>query len=256
VKDGLLKRATKEIRYWTQSNWSFADIEKHYDAISEDYDEINQGTYSYFRRFTDALRLAQLANSNRFLDLCARTGKGTAHFYEKGKVKSAVCMEVSRKMGKICKQRLKAIGLKDFEWIQLTEYSLPFPDGEFDVALSLETVEHFPHPQKLVNELGRVIHPGGILILSTPNVLWEPIHFIAAILGIHHSKGPHRFVRLKRLVKMAENAGFQVKRVETNVLIPGGPHWLVEAGEWLEARLKHSVMHYIGLRRMLICRKL
>ena len=134
-------------------------------------------------------------------------------------------------------------------------YKLPFEDGAFDTVLNFETVEHFPEPALLVDDLARVTKPGGILILTTPNVLWEPVHALAAITGAHHSEGPHRFVRYRRLVDMVEQAGFEIVEAETTVFVPGGPDWLIKFGDWLEMRTRHTLMPWLGLRRVLICRK-
>lgn len=41
-----------------------------------------------------------------------------------------------------------------------------------------------------------------------------------------------------------------------SVFIPEGPGWAIRLGERLEARTMHSLMPWIGLRRMLICRRL
>ena len=46
---------------------------------------------------------------------------------------------------------------------------LPFADGSFDVITSFETLEHLHERRKFLAELHRVLRPGGILILSTPN---------------------------------------------------------------------------------------
>jgi len=43
--------------------------------------------------------------------------------------------------------------------------SLPFEDGEFDVAATLRTLHHTPHPGRLVTELVRVTKPGGMLLV-------------------------------------------------------------------------------------------
>jgi len=43
------------------------------------------------------------------------------------------------------------------------------PDDTFDVVVSCETLEHLPAPYKAVTELARVLRPGGLLVLSTPN---------------------------------------------------------------------------------------
>ncbi|HTT36066.1 MAG TPA: class I SAM-dependent methyltransferase [Burkholderiales bacterium] len=50
------------------------------------------------------------------------------------------------------------------------ERALPFSDGEFDVAICLEGVEHLIDPVPLVRELTRVTRVGGEIIVSIPNV--------------------------------------------------------------------------------------
>lgn len=51
---------------------------------------------------------------------------------------------------------------------------LPFADGEFEVVLCTEVLEHTPNPQQLINELYRVTRPGGTVLLTTRFVY--PIH--------------------------------------------------------------------------------
>jgi SAM-dependent methyltransferase len=250
----LLRTTAQEIGHWTRSTWTFEDVGAHWDH-TEDYDAINEETYSYFRRFVDGLRLSDLPEKLHVLDFCARTGNGTLYFFQHGKVRSAVCADVSVKQGEVCQQRLREGGFESFQWVLVHDYKLPFGDGEFEAVLNFETVEHFPEPALMIDELGRVTKPGGTLILTTPNVLWEPVHALAAIFGAHHSEGPHRFIRYQRLVRMVERAGFEIERAETTVLIPGGPGWLVRCGEWIEAHTRHSLMPWLGLRRILICRK-
>jgi|TARA_B100001964_G_scaffold217273_1_gene257197 SAM-dependent methyltransferase len=255
MRKKLWGRVTDEISYWFRPNWTIADVAQHWDRV-EDYDDINEETHSYYRRFVDGLRLSDIPGGARILDLCSRTGKGTLHFHQNGKVGSAVCADVSPKMGELCKRRLEKNGVESFVWIQILGYSLPFADCEFDAILCFETVEHFSEPERLLIELGRVTRSGGTLILTTPNVLWEPIHGLAAIMGVHHSEGPHRFIRYHRLLDMVIGAGFEVERAETSVLVPAGPALLVRLGDWVEKRTKRSLMPWLGLRRVLVCRKL
>lgn len=243
-----------EIGHWTRRTWSFDDVGAHWDA-TDDYDHINSETYSYFRRFVDGLRLSDIPSGAHVLDYCARTGNGTAYFFEHGRVGSAVCVDVSAKMGEVCVQRVKDAGLKDCRWLQVHDYDLPFDDGTFDAVLCFETVEHFPNPERMVSEIGRVTRPGGMLVLTTPSVLWEPVHALAAVTGFHHSEGPHRFIRYQRLRRMIEAAGFVIEKTETTVLIPGGPKFLVRAGEWIEEHTRHTLMPLLGLRRIFIGRK-
>lgn len=54
---------------------------------------------------------------------------------------------------------------------------LPFSSNLFDVIIIKHVVEHLPRPEHAIRELGRTLAPGGILILSTPNLdsLLKPI---------------------------------------------------------------------------------
>jgi SAM-dependent methyltransferase len=45
---------------------------------------------------------------------------------------------------------------------------LPFDAAAFDTVLSVQVLEHTPEPGLLVKEMGRVLKPGGLLVLSAP----------------------------------------------------------------------------------------
>jgi ubiquinone/menaquinone biosynthesis C-methylase UbiE len=47
---------------------------------------------------------------------------------------------------------------------------LPFCAGSFDAVTANMVMEHLPNPQKVLDEVQRVLRPGGILIFHTPNV--------------------------------------------------------------------------------------
>jgi len=47
--------------------------------------------------------------------------------------------------------------------------SLPFEDGEFDALFAGEILEHVVDPAAALREWKRVVRPGGILIVTTPN---------------------------------------------------------------------------------------
>jgi SAM-dependent methyltransferase len=52
--------------------------------------------------------------------------------------------------------------------------ALPFAAGSFDVALSLQTIEHLWDQRTFLVECARVLRPGGRLALTTPNRLTFP----------------------------------------------------------------------------------
>lgn len=58
---------------------------------------------------------------------------------------------------------------------------LPYDDASIDVACTLEVVEHVEDQFAFARELHRILKPGGIAIISTPNVLnlnsrWRYLH--------------------------------------------------------------------------------
>ena len=54
--------------------------------------------------------------------------------------------------------------------------SLPYADGEFDVAMSVAVLEHLPDPRQGAAELRRVVRPGGHLVIGMPN--WHSQYMI------------------------------------------------------------------------------
>lgn len=90
---------------------------------------------------------------------------------------------------------------------------LPFADGLFGVVIIKHVVEHLPHPARAIAELGRVIAPGGALILATPNLasLSRPSKG-AKWIGYHDPT----HISLKQpseWLDMIKDAGFELKRV-------------------------------------------
>lgn len=55
--------------------------------------------------------------------------------------------------------------------VDFTHQPLPFPDGQFCVITFSETLEHLPVERLnfVLDEIGRVLRPGGLLIASSPN---------------------------------------------------------------------------------------
>jgi SAM-dependent methyltransferase len=55
--------------------------------------------------------------------------------------------------------------------------ALPFRTDAFDAVVTFETIEHLNRRSAFVDELARVVVPGGALVLSTPNALYtRPQH--------------------------------------------------------------------------------
>jgi ubiquinone/menaquinone biosynthesis C-methylase UbiE len=49
---------------------------------------------------------------------------------------------------------------------------LPCATGSFDIVVSFETIEHYDQHQDMMQEIKRVLKPGGLLIISSPDKLY------------------------------------------------------------------------------------
>jgi SAM-dependent methyltransferase len=59
----------------------------------------------------------------------------------------------------------------DVRWVVAGALPLPFADGTFDAVFAGELIEHLVDPVQGLAEFRRVLRPGGVLILTTPNRL-------------------------------------------------------------------------------------
>lgn len=57
----------------------------------------------------------------------------------------------------------------DWNWIVANAMELPWDDESFDAVYAGEIIEHVNDPDRAMDEWTRVLAPGGMLILSTPN---------------------------------------------------------------------------------------
>jgi SAM-dependent methyltransferase len=81
---------------------------------------------------------------------------------------------------------------------------LPFGDGEFDLVLCTETIEHVRDLQLLLSEARRVLRPGGTLALTTPAS--------RALIRPPDPLSPHlRLFTRRSLRALLEELGFDVR---------------------------------------------
>jgi 2-polyprenyl-6-hydroxyphenyl methylase/3-demethylubiquinone-9 3-methyltransferase len=62
-----------------------------------------------------------------------------------------------------------------------TVESLPLPDHHFDGCICLSVLEYLDHPDLCLDELQRVLKPGGLLILSVPH-RFSPIRLLQGLI--------------------------------------------------------------------------
>jgi SAM-dependent methyltransferase len=57
----------------------------------------------------------------------------------------------------------------NLEFVQASCTALPFPDASFDTVASFETLEHIEAQAAFLDQVARVLKPGGVFVLSCPN---------------------------------------------------------------------------------------
>ena len=89
--------------------------------------------------------------------------------------------------------------------------ALPFADGTFDVVISSEVIEHVPEPHLAVRELVRVLKPGGVLALTTPNRIWHFAISFANRIGARPYEGYENWVGYGELHQWLEKEGLAIE---------------------------------------------
>lgn len=90
----------------------------------------------------------------------------------------------------------------EIEFVQGVLEELPFEDSSFDVITCCDTLEHVEDERRSLNELWRVLAPGGALILTTPHrglFSWlDHANYLPAMRGLLARRLPALFAMVQR----------------------------------------------------------
>jgi SAM-dependent methyltransferase len=89
--------------------------------------------------------------------------------------------------------------------------NLPLKDNSFQIVLSTEVVEHTSAPKDALGELARIVKPEGILVVTMPCRLWQPLVRLATKLKLRPYKGYENFLWLRDLKRILQRHGFIVE---------------------------------------------
>ncbi len=124
----------------------------------------NEQTLTYGEHISRYLSATQMIKGKAILDVASGSGYGTSVLaqyashvtgldYDQGAVDYAKKHYAAKNISFVCGDAEK----------------MPFPDSSFDAVVSFETLEHLPHQNDFLREVKRVLKPGGLFAVSTPN---------------------------------------------------------------------------------------
>jgi 2-polyprenyl-3-methyl-5-hydroxy-6-metoxy-1,4-benzoquinol methylase len=96
--------------------------------------------------------------------------------------------------------------------------ALPLESESLDGAVCMEVLEHVEDDRAAIQEIARVVKPGGLLVASVPNRS-APLPLVErlGLESVHDQPGPERHVRpgydARELTELVTSAGFRVSSV-------------------------------------------
>lgn len=163
----------------------------------------------------DLLREAELKPGERVLDVGCGTGVVTRLAAERvGGDGTVVGVDVNPGMLAVA----KAVSPPELaiEWQEASAESLPLADESFDVVLCQLSLQFMPDRGRALEEMHRVLVPGGRLLLNAPGPADPLFETLATAMGHHISPQASGFVRAvfalhdeSELQGLLRSAGFQ-----------------------------------------------
>lgn len=139
---------------------------RHFDWLAPVYETLISGEGSQI-----LVNLLNLQANHYILDAGGGTGRIAAGLVgEKRKIIVAdsslqMLTQARQKTGLLCSN----CDVKD----------MPFDDNLFDRILIVDAFHHMPDQKSAINELWRILKPGGRLIIEEPNIIHFPVKIIA-----------------------------------------------------------------------------
>ena len=255
---GFFKRFKDEMSYLKNKNWTLSEMGKFWDNL-EEYDDINSKIYPYQMRFLNSKKLIDEINLNGFnpnncLDLQTRTGNGSIFWSKKFPDVEYSIADFSKNFLEKSKKNLKERNIR-FKDYFIEAFPLPFEDNQFDFVISYETIEHISDYKNFFSEITRVTKKNGLIILTCPNISWEIVHFIAAVLNINHSEGPHTFLKKKLIDDIIKKHELTVLNYNTSIFFPFNNRVSIKLDKFFSKITPKIIKEKLFLRHSYILKK-
>jgi len=116
-----------------------------------------------------AFALPRLKPGMKLLDCGCGPGTITVGLAEAVTPGSVVGVDLEPSQVALAEKTAAERGIKNARFEVASVYQLPFPDCSFDVVFSHALFEHLVEPPAALHEIHRVLRPGGMVALSSPD---------------------------------------------------------------------------------------
>lgn len=175
------------------------------------YDELYKGfDLSQIKSFyLWLIEKIQLPDHGRLLDVSCGAGEVVKLASEQGI--ETVGVDISETVAHIAQQK---VGINSNICVSEGE-NLPFPNKSFDIVTNIGSLEHYNNPARGVQEMARVLKPGGNAHILVPNIfsLLTNIWFAFRTGGLSIDDQPiQRYGTRSDWILLLEKNGLHVKR--------------------------------------------
>lgn len=152
---------------------------------------------------------------NSIIDLGTAEGRMLNKLGEKFPKCSCVGVEYNNELVDMARELFPTLDIRQGDVQNLKD----FGKGSFDVAVATAVIEHVENPGSFVQQVARILRPGGLFIITAPDPFWERI---ATIVGHLEDEQHNQVPNLKKLRFLAEKSKLNVLLAQKFMLSPVG----------------------------------
>lgn len=195
----------------------------NYNSWHQVHEEEDDITASWHKYVKSNLRPADLNNTNILEIGCGRGGFSDYLTKLEQKPLNINACDYSEAALEIARKKYFH---NTITWRKEDIMNMSFASNHFDTAISCETIEHVPKPAKAIQELYRVLKPGGKLLLTCPSYfnLFGIYCIYRWLIGKPFTEGGQPYVNyilMPRVYFWIRSVGFKVEKFSSaEIIIP------------------------------------
>ena len=229
------------------------------DAIVYDKDRYssNIGKKISAKQKNLILKLGQPWKNKKILEIGCGTGRLTLEVAkEEGLITG---LDSSIEMILISKKKVSEDINQNLQFVNADCSSIPFRNSSFEVCLCINVMNHVPNYEKTIEEIVRVLKPGGILIVNISNLrgLYFPIGLLVNRRRTSIYKNVYtRWDTLNDFKKIYNRLGLEIENIQGGMIYPALNNRLLFCiVNYLDSLVRNSFLKYYAGNLYIVAKK-